>query len=348
MGSRIPHASLVPGMLPDDVLPEMWSETLVPFFEARPAARAPTDPAPLPTMQQYHLGQALFLDTAFGAQHFRRDHGWMARHDDVDHVMLQYFVRGTNTVVNGDQVFTEQAGNIYAVNLGHAIEAQSTDADVVQIVFPRQALLHDLPHLADARGALFDPESASARIFCDHLLSLRTHLATATVEDSARIVDGTLGLLDTLVRHNDIHSGAARSASLTAICRYIDKQLRNPDLDVATLCAHFRCSRATLYRLFQPLGGVRDHIQRRRLAACFKAISAQPHRRIFDIALDFGFVSQSHFSSLFRAHFGMSPREAREVNARAQSLPTLPAEGRANELVETMRRWAQDLANARA
>lgn len=349
MGSRIPRASLVPGMLPDDVLPDSWSESLIPYFEARPVARATPGPAPLPTMQLYHLGQALFLDTTFGAQRFRRDSGWMARHDDVDHVMLQFFVRGTNTVVNGDQVYTEQPGNIYAVNLSRSIEAQSTDADVVQLVFPRQVMLNELPHLADARGALFDPNSASARVFCDHLLSLRSHLATATEDEGARIVEGTLGLLDALVRHNDIQSDAARNATLGAICRHIDRNLRDPELDVAALCAKFRCSRATLYRLFQPMGGVREHIQRRRLAACFKAIStpAQAHRKIFDIALDYGFVSASHFSTLFRAHFNMTPREAREIGTRPDRLPVLPAEGRANDLVETMQRWAQDLATGK-
>lgn len=347
--SQIPRASLAPGMLPDEELPALWRESVAPYHDAIPVERRDGSAPALPSIHQYHLGQALFMDASFPAQRFRRDAAWMARHDDIDYVLLQHFVQGINTVANGDQVFTEQPGNIYAVNMNRPIDAVSSDADVVLLAMPRQLLLAHLPKLADACGAIFDPDSAAARIFCDHLASLRQHIGGMAASDAPGIMQGTLGLLDALVRRDDITAGVAQSASLSAICRYIDNHLQDGELDVAAICAQFRCSRATLYRLFQPLGGVREHIQRRRLAACFRAISApaQAHRRIFDIALDYGFVSPSHFSSLFRAHFGMTPRDARDLAARPPGLPVLPANGRAQDVIATMQRWAQDLASSR-
>jgi len=345
----IPRASLAPGMLPDELLPEMWRQSVAPFHDAIPIERRDGSVPILPSIHQYHLGQALFIEATFPAQRFRRDAAWMARHDDIDYVLLQHFVKGINTVANGEHVYTEQPGNIYAVNMNRQIDAASSDADVVLLAMPRQLLLNELPQLADACGAIFDPESASARIFCDHLASLRQHIGSMSAGDAPGIMQGTLGLLDALVKRNDITAGAAQSASLGAICRYIDVHLQDSDLDAATLCAQFRCSRATLYRLFQPMGGVREHIQRRRLAACFRMISApaQSHRKIFDIAMDYGFVSQSHFSGLFRSHFGMTPREVRDLAVRPSLLPVLPAEGRAEEMIATMQRWAQDLATGK-
>lgn len=348
-GEGIPRASLVPGMLPDELLPELWRQSVAPFHDAIPIERRDGSTPMLPSIHQYHLGQALFMDTTFPAQRFRRDAAWMARHDDIDYVLLQHFVEGINTVANGEHVYTEQPGNIYAVNMNRPIDAASSDADVVVLALPRQLLLNELPHLADACGAIFDPETAAARIFCDHLASLRQHIGAMSASDAPGIMQGTVGLLDALVKHGDITSSVSHSASLGAVCRYIDAHLQDPDLDAATLCAQFRCSRATLYRLFQPLGGVREHIQRRRLAACFKLISAptQAHRKIFDIAMDYGFVSQSHFSGLFRSHFGMTPREVRDLAVRPSLMPVLPAEGRAEDMIATMQRWAQDLATGK-
>jgi len=347
MAGLIPRASLVPGMVPDEILPSLWRHSIAAFFDAQPLDAADGGAARLPEIHQYHLGQALFIEASFSQQQFRRDAGWMARHDDADHLLLQLFARGSNRGSNGGQTFTERPGNIYAVNLSREVDAISTDADTLSLVLPRDLVLGDLPRLADASGAVFDEQSAAARIFVDHMLSLRSHLDGVTVAELPAIVQGTLGLLDSLARHGDVASSAAHSATLAAICRHIDRHLDDPTLGVDGLCEQFRCSRATVYRLFQPLGGVREHIQRRRLVGCFKAIvsPAQAHRRIFDIAQDFGFVSPSHFSSLFREYFGMTPRDAREAGTiPASALPAdaPPAATAAGE-AEMMWQWAKTL-----
>lgn len=344
MTAPIPSAALLPGMVPDEVLPDLWRQSIAPFFDSRPRDRARAGQPPV--IRQYHLGQALFVDTAFVAQQFRRDPGWMARHDDADHLLLQLFVRGTNRGTNGNRDFVEQSGNVYAVNLSREVTAESTDAETLSLVLPRALLQAELPQLVDASGALFEDNSASAQIFANHLLSLRQHLGNAQASEAQAIVHGTLGLLDALTRNRDIGASPAQGATLTTICHHIDRHLHDPALDVASLCSQFRCSRATLYRLFQPLGGVREHIQRRRLMACFRAITApsQAQRRIFDIALDFGFASPSHFSSLFRAHFGMTPSEARESGGVRPAPPTLAEGNTAETATEAMWRWARGLA----
>ncbi len=341
--ASIPRASLVPGMVPDEVLAPLWRESITPYFDAQPIGEAGT-----PAIHQYHLGRALFADTTFSAQHFRRDPGWMARNDDADHLMLQLYVRGTNCGINGNKTFLEKPGNIYAVNLAFDTDAKSTEAEVQTLILPRDLLMEDLAHLVDASGALFPDESASALIFSDHMLSLRRHLRVAQAVEIPMIMQATIGLLDSLSTHGDVESTAARSATLRTLCRYIDDNLRDPTLGVDGLCRQFRCSRATLYRLFSPLGGVREHIQRRRLIACFKAIVSQGQRRIYDIALDFGFVSPSHFSTLFRAHFGITPREARDAGLQRAGMSTrielVTAGHSPAEDIELMWHWGKTLA----
>ena len=71
-------------------------------------------------------------------------------------------------------------------------------------------------------------------------------------------------------------------------------------------------SRATLYRLFQPFGGVADYSGARGWSS---RVNACPIRRspgnIGAIAGDVGFVSGAHFSRRFFEAYGFSPRNLR-------------------------------------
>jgi AraC-like DNA-binding protein len=336
-------------MVPDEWLQPLFSQSIAAYMDAQPV-RDPQQSRRPPEVHQFHLGQAIFLDTTFEAQRFRRDPAWMARNDDVDHLAFQMYARGTNSVVNGSHEFLQKPGNVFAVNLAYEVYAQSTDAEVLTLIMPRSVASSVLPRLLDAAGGVFVQDSASAQVFCDHMLSLRQHLAGATTAEVGTLVQATFGLLDSLANYDDLASSAAQQATLHTMCAFIDKNLRDPSLGVDGLCRQFRCSRATLYRLFKPMGGVREHIQRRRLMACFRAIATQGQRRIFDIALDYGFVSPSHFSNLFRDYFGMTPREVRDAGQQATRPVTridvvqAPDARSAKDDAELMWRWGRTLA----
>jgi len=344
----VPQAFLARGMVPDEELPRLWQRSLAPYFDAQPVAAADGPPPLLPDIHQYLLGKILLADSRFAAQTYTRDRRWMRRYDDSDHLLLQLFVRGENVVSNGTHDYVERPGNIFAVNLAHEVKARSTDARVMTLALSRELMREELPHLMDARGAVFAPESAAAQIFSDHLVSLRESLRHATADETPALTRATLGLLEALTLRDDIESGVAEHAAFHSACLYIDRHLANPFLDIDGICRHLRCSRATLYRIFRTHGGVHEHIQRRRLVACFKAIisSKHRHRRIFDVALDFGFSSPSHFSHLFREHFGMTPREVRDagLDAAARAAPLASSSGSGEEAVEQMRLWAKTLA----
>jgi len=354
MSTPIPRASLVPGALPAEELLALCQRSVAPFFDAQSVAD-PGRPPRAPRIHEYHLGRCVFIDTEFPAQTFTRNEAWLRRHDDSDHVLLQFFVRGQNRVINGAQRYTEDYRNVYAVNLAFPIEAQSTDSRVLLLVLPRDLVKEAVPHLAQTCGAAFAPEGAGARIFGDHMLSLAKHLGQATAAEAPGIVKGTVGLLDALSSRDEAHAAPAVDAGFRAACGFIDRHLGDPALSAKSICRYLRCSRATLFRMFKPQGGVREHIQRRRLMACFDALAsrAHAHRRIFDIALEYGFHSPSHFSHLFRAHFGMTPGDARDAGLRMASPPAagdasagilLPGASR-NDEAERMWQWAKSLAS---
>ena len=127
----------------------------------------------------------------------------------------------------------------------------------------------------------------------------------------------------------DFHGRNIKNSSLTAImiplagalgaiCAYIERNLADPDLGPYQLCKQFNCSRATLYRMFDSLGGISNYIRKLRLQRCYGALRrASGKAKITEVAMEWGFGNLSHFTRLFRATYGCAPSEVRESSAEA-------------------------------
>ncbi len=120
------------------------------------------------------------------------------------------------------------------------------------------------------------------------------------------------------------------AAAFVTIRRYIDRNLRSAALDPEKLAETFGVSRASLYRLFEPVGGVASYIRRARLNRAYQEIVAgdRSSRRIGAVAFSLGFKNVSAFNRAFRDFYGVSPREARErAHAATPSPPPARPEG---------------------
>lgn len=343
----IPSISVTPGMLPDEEMFWCWRQSILPYFESVPLA----DPARPPVIPEFHLfnaGDFLFFDTKFSRQRFLRDATWLRRNDDVEHFAIQYYRLGRNDVDNGQTNYTALAGGTYIVNLAYETDACSADNEVLSVILPRQVLDAHIPQLVRARGTLFAPGTMAGRLFGDFMESMGRNMRRAGRDDVPLMADALFGMLSVLHAGGDPGSRDVRQGTLNAVRRHIDARLSDPNLGVASLCAHFRMSRATLYRLFEAQGGVRDYIQRRRLMGAFRKLTLPGNaaRGVFDVAMDVGFTSASHFASRFRAEFGMTPSEVRDAAAALHGRgDVLADEGVAEGLpdAEVITRWIRRL-----
>lgn len=103
----------------------------------------------------------------------------------------------------------------------------------------------------------------------------------------------------------------ARELLFRHIERFIFSHLRSPDLSSAMLLDHFGVSRASLYRMFGPLGGVSTHIAKLRASralidiwqnrALRGSVSAARER--------WGFQTGNDFNRTVRRLFGNSPKQ---------------------------------------
>ncbi len=88
--------------------------------------------------------------------------------------------------------------------------------------------------------------------------------------------------------------------------------MADPNLTPNEIASDLQVSRATLYRLFAPGGGVMAYVQEQRLLA-FCAALADPleERALGRLSAEHGFSTPAYLSRSFRARFGVSPREWR-------------------------------------
>jgi AraC-like DNA-binding protein len=113
-------------------------------------------------------------------------------------------------------------------------------------------------------------------------------------------------------------SPSGRSSLATAhrirIINYIEAHLHDPDLTPTSIAAACKMTPRYLHHLSSDQDEtVARYILRRRLEVCSCALvsDAQRGRTVTAIAFDYGFNSPTHFGRVFRAKYGVTPREFR-------------------------------------
>lgn len=102
----------------------------------------------------------------------------------------------------------------------------------------------------------------------------------------------------------------ARQALFRQVCLFIERNLERVELSTATLIEQFGLSRATLYRMFEPLGGVRNYLMYRcAMAALFDLSDAKAERgSVLRVCERWKFSSPANFNRAIQRLFGNSPR----------------------------------------
>lgn len=169
------------------------------------------------------------------------------------------------------------------------------------------------PH-RHARLLSYSAETGLGRIVRSAVYALFDMLPTASV-DEMRAVDATLaGLVRGLLvsGHADDETYAVvGSARSDAMRRYIEQHLQDTDLGTQRLCTAFAASRATVYRAFEPFGGVAGHIRSERLKAVYRELlTATPRYGVVRrIAENYGFCDSGAFARAFKRQHGMRPSD---------------------------------------
>ena len=315
---------------------KLFAETLDPVFRTTMATPERLDEFRA-SLATYFMGPALFfaaelLGTTY---RFARDPGHIAR-SGLDLVFVQVTVDGSDLrTINGETMLVE-AGDISLFDLSRPMQSETQHCRNLTLVLPRHLLFGKEGQNDALHGLLLKRSSSTARLIGSHLRALFADLTDITPAEAPAIVAATANLVTNLVgpqvAARNQPSSTVRGAVIMEIRRYIEQNIALPDLGPDHLCKMFGLSRASLYRLFEPIGGVTDHIRTRRLRAAFDMLANERNRTVGEIAYACGFSDTSAFSRAFRHQFGMSPSEVRELRDRS-ALPMVSEEKQASASV---------------
>ncbi|MGE6740513.1 helix-turn-helix domain-containing protein [Allorhizobium pseudoryzae] len=258
-------------------------------------------------IESVNMGAMLISSMRTQTFRFERPRQRLVR-DFLDHILLRVDLAGP----------LDQNGRpaaLTVLDLGRVSEGGMTPAHNVSVVFSRASLGPAAEDISRLHGeSLTYP---TAIFLADHILSL---FRMGRNVEAETVPQELLSLTPTLVAacldpqqisirraRNDIDT-----MMLVRARDFIQSNLSSPMLTPDLVAREIGVSRATLYRLFDPAGGVARVIREARIKAAARSLTrAGADTRIGDIAHAFCFASDAHFSRAFKAQFGCTPREFR-------------------------------------
>lgn len=298
---------------------EAYAEAIAPVFDTRlrdAAERGPDLGINSFNIGPLLLGQAHMSGGVFG---YGRDARKIAA-TGLELVLVQIIVDGEDHRRAGGGETVARPGDVCLLDLTRTFQSETTHCTNINLALPRDAFDARDIDLDPLHGLVLRRESAGAKLLKAHAESLMRVAPDLLPEEAYGVGRATTDLLAglTLGHRGEETRRAAAETQRARMRRFIDANLHDPDLDAELLCRRFGVSRASLYRLFAPLGGVSEHIRNRRLRRVFEALSDPAQSlAMSQVAERYGFTVWSSFSRAFKTRFGMTPGEARGQGASA-------------------------------
>ena len=295
----------------------------------------------------WHLGLLILGSLHAPALTYYRDAS-IIQASGMDHLLVQHYTSGGFDGMAGTQPMRMRAGDICVFDLAQTMRTTTTGCHLLTLVVPRPLFEAVTDDAAALHGLVLEASNPLASLLAGYLCSLTTQIPALNGDEAVTAARATAALVTNIIAgaaaSRTGQSGMVLTSQLRDLLFYIDAHLARPDLEGEAIAAAFGLSRAKLYRLFEPVGGVANYIRRRRLNAASLYLASPEHKdwRISKIAFACGFASEQLFSRNFKLQFGLSPREARErantlLCAQAWSDPGLSPEREFSLWMKTLR-----------
>lgn len=271
------------------------------------------------------LGDHAFYVTETGGQTLFRTAEMIAA-DGYDHYIVQFNIVGTHTGDFDGVAFSAGPGEVGICDLSRPMRLRSTAVKVLSTFLPRAEVEAVAPDV-DLHGMVLDANRAGLLI--EHLTAVTRWFPQLLPQTLPGIARATVELLGAcLAMEAQRADFAVRESPVLARARgYVENNLLEPGLNPARISEALGVSRSTLYRLFEPLGGVTAYIWERRLHLARAALmDPKRGRRISEIAFQCGFSSEAHFSRSFRRAFNIRPSDLRSLQPSLAEEPDTPFE----------------------
>ncbi|MEP6841638.1 MAG: helix-turn-helix domain-containing protein [Bradyrhizobium sp.] len=196
----------------------------------------------------------------------------------------------------------------YDVSCPHSIVSPSLTRHEVVIV-PKELLRERGFHSSKMSPCKLSARNGTGRIAHDFVLAAFDEANSLSPHNATGVADSLIDLLLLPLREADtMFDRVGPEAMYIRAQAFIREHLRDPELSIDQISVALGCTKRYLHMLFSDKGmTVSDHIWRARLLHCRQELETQAGKTITDVAFSWGFSSSSHFSRVFRKHFGFVP-----------------------------------------
>jgi AraC-like DNA-binding protein len=268
----------------------------------------------------WKLGPMVLGVTSNPARRIVRTAAHCAR-DDIDHWVLRVARSGVGLMRTGERCELSRPGEVQIGTLGAPYVEDRTAGEWVGLFVPRDAY-PEIDVALRAQGPRV-ATGATASLLASFVLSLVDRMPDAGSGDIAPMAEAARGMIVACLL-GDVAPRAMREGDRARLERLrvealIRAQIASPALSAERICALAGLSRSSLYRLFDPRGGVTAYVQRLRLdlVRCDLRDPALAHASISRIAAERGFRCVASFTRAYGAAFGETPGETRRRCASA-------------------------------
>lgn len=277
-------------------------------------------------MSSFSLGRLKLAQLAFSPHRTRRS--VRSSRTTPTYYMVNQLVSGEVLVSQDGRQATMRAGDIYLVNPAREFTLETTDVVTNSLYVDANAFRSIYPEV-DCHAAIPLPQEESAttmvgemiasvfrfgdeispvaRDRCGEAIPHILAIALAGIRSQAPVCPSRLSLF---------HKERIKS--------FVRDRLGDHRLSCELISDSLRLSQRYIYDLFadEPLTLMR-WIRTERLNRCRRELSspALRNRSVSEIAYSWGFVDLAHFSRVFSAEFGLSPRAFRQ--SQIEELPTI-------------------------
>ncbi len=240
------------------------------------------------------------------------------RRDAVDHFCIALLRSGINDG-NYDGVSSRaDASSILFVDDARASRRHYSRFDALRLLIPRSRLSAELRG-TNVHGLTVPVAQAGAALLASHIQGLARRIHQLDDVQSEAAIEAAMlllpGALNAALPPADRDDPAFDRPMISMIKTHIDQNLYGFAPSPAAISRAFGLSRSSLYRLFESEGGVVRYIINRKLDLGRRLLNRNADEGVFirTVAHTVGFKSEAHFSRAFKARFGLTPREARQM-----------------------------------
>lgn len=236
---------------------------------------------------------------------------------DVEHVIAVFYRTGSFSARLEDERIDVPTGALTFFDLSRPSTIVADRVDNLGLTIPPDLLLPLLADPSVIHGLTLRPDSEANVALTMHMEDLWQRLPDMTPQEADAECQSLAAMFAAVIgahaNRRSMTRAHLRKNQFSAICRWIDTNLHEPDLEPATITAKFYITRPTLYRMFEQRGGIMKYILECRLEKVFRDLLDEKlrHEKISTIMQRWGLRDHTSAGRAFRSHFGVTPRQIR-------------------------------------